>query len=265
MSAPIIALECTTPRSFQHDPYGPTGKRYNGEAVSPSGGSTYGDCATSVSSLGTFPDVTPVFGPEVCHPALRQHVSFYAYPEDDAQGTMEYIPKEALCRLFVGQLPYHISDAEINFAIRNATDGAVSSLHYIERIIHWKKGRQPTGCIHAYCHPCEYEMLQNMVHQRVLFDDAGFWFATDAVQQDELLGYCQFLSENKDQRPAQRPYQLMTVDLAKSTYQPSEGFNPRLAQHGRHACPPPHAAQESFFPAQFSGVTQRIRNLPQWK
>ena len=143
------------------------------------------------------------------------------------------MPKSALARLFIGQLPYSITDEQLNFAIAVATGGIV--LQHVERIVIWKKNRAPTGCVHAYCLPSEVDAVL-LAHQRVLFDEDGVWVAQSEDEMHLLRNYVVAGAVPSKACGGCMPTNLLTVEKAKSTYVPDDrfrikGFVGRRAMH----------------------------------
>ena len=121
------------------------------------------------------------------HAELLSYIQHFTFPQGATpQCPADELPKSALARLFIGQLPYSITDEQLNFAIAVATGGIV--LQHVERIVIWKKNRAPTGCVHAYCLPSEVDAVLS-AHQRVLFDDDGVWVAQCADDLAALKAY----------------------------------------------------------------------------
>ena len=154
------------------------------------------------------------------HHALAPFLRHFAFPVTSRSdgGRLGEIasPKNDMARLFIGQLPYAVTDEQLNHAISIATGGLV--LHHIERIVNWKKNRAPTGCVHAYCMPSEVDAILS-AHQRVLFDEEGVWCAWN----DHELGALQdYVHRHAAQSKASGclPSSLLTVEFARSTYVP---------------------------------------------
>ena len=162
--------------------------------------------------------------PLIVHTPLWYKVDLFTYPAE-MKPIHTTVPKEHLIRLFFGQLPYGISNGELNYALGMVTDGACS-VHFIERII--KKGK-PTGCVHAYCTREELGRILD-VAQTILFDECGFWVPRSQYQVEQLAAYCTYLMQNREGRPPSVPYQTMTIENAKSSFVPPPRGHP-MQQH----------------------------------
>jgi len=212
-------------------------------------GSTAGE---SPKTPEEFPPVLPEVDDAPTHTALAGRISFCRFPANNFSVPTTHVPKEQMCRLFIGQLPYAISDASLSWVFLTLCH---APLFYIERIIQWKKGRQPSGCVHAYCFPQHQDAIMSL-DQKILFDDQGVWFAAnDVEQQEHLKGYCAFLAANREQRPFQRPYQMMRLELATSTYRPGNFPDPR--GHPQVSNRFTASRNMGCAPAHFSAVSKR--------
>ena len=213
---------CVTPRSFHFDPYSTTSSR---KFIISSCASDCGNSSvTSIPSPSTFeefPNVTPLHWSSIHSAALEHCVGFHPFPVGaaiipDRDAGKALMDKSRLARLFIGQLPFLVTDEQLNHAISVATGGLV--LQHIERIVNWKKNRAPTGCVHAYCMPSEVDAILS-AHQRVLFDEEGVWCAWN----DHELGALQdYVHRHAAQSKASGclPSSLLTVEFARSTYVP---------------------------------------------
>lgn len=192
----------------------------------------------------------------VIHNELLNAVEFVPFPEFAVEGPSSYAPvfgedswascnvtafgfplrtpsqhvpsfarrREGMCRLFIGQLPFAVTDAQITAAVFYATGGCM--IYHIERIVHWKVSRHNTGCIHAYCFPHEAPQILS-VDQSLLFDQIGFWAAFSAEEKMCLKEHVQRVAQNPLLYPKVKGFsaQPMTVELAKSDYFPRSRKN----------------------------------------
>jgi hypothetical protein len=153
---------------------------------------------------------------------LANRVSFVPYPTTSFNRVVEpTMPKAAMCRVFIGQLPYQVTDMQLNWLCYTFGNGA--AVHFPERIMKRDEttgNKLPTGCVHAYCDPAFYEELAVGMHKRILIDDTGVWYARDAEETKVLNEYCTFLKTHKRKRAASMPYDTVVVQFATSTYVP---------------------------------------------
>jgi len=146
------------------------------------------------------------------HTSLCNVVRYVSFPS--AYAPQPEVATDDLVRLFFGQLPYYITAEQLNYAMQTITNGC--SVFFSERII--KRGR-PTGCVHGYVHREELEAVFAAT-KLVLFDDAGFFLAADACQQETIARYCAALKNDQTLRVPSIPYQPMTVEEPKSNFVP---------------------------------------------
>jgi len=229
-----------------------------------------GSCKLYVDDLSSSQG--PSSGAATPRPSPVKPARFYTFLDAKLSPSpvLQAVPaKSDMMRLFLGQLPFCVTDDELNYAISIATGGLV--LHHIERIVNWKKGRSPTGCVHAYCLPSEVEGVLS-VHQRVLFDEDGVWCASTEGELMALRDYAAHLKHLVPPRhptasSSKMPTGLLSVEQARSTYVRDENFavnsfvprenNSRhhtAATANRHA----PAAMKELMPAQFSGVARYV-------
>jgi len=164
---------------------------------------------------------------DMIHPALVGKVSFMPFPTMayPVPSPVEYLEKADMSRLFLGQLPYGVTDMELAWLFGEIAHG--SQGYYTERImkksqVAASKQRMPTGCIHTYCDPRDVPMMIEALNKRVLFDDCGIWYAASPAQYRALHEYCKRMKDDASLRPADRPYQPVVVQEAHSTYVPNE-------------------------------------------
>lgn len=213
---------CVTPRSYQFDPYNAVdGKKFISLSNSSAdwGNSSAASTLSPSTSEACFPARVPLL-----HEPLVGVVDFVLFPADgrDAPRLPEHYSKAGMVRLFIGQLPFAVTDAQLDFAIATVAGG--HRAYCFERIVNWKKGRTPTGCVHAYCvaEDVDFVLAANLC---VLFDEHGVWCARTADQASALREYSRSLAAQKGQRTATNmPNQPMTVEKAKSTYVRDEEY-----------------------------------------
>ncbi len=159
------------------------------------------------------------------HPGLWGYIAYVGFVPPAEPACPADPPKAMLKRLFIGQLPLRFTDRQLEHAIAVATGGL--RVMHIERIVKWTQNREPTGCAHAYCRGEDQAAIIG-ASKRVLFDTFGMWCAQPGGEAAMLAAYMR-------QVPAPpRPYTtgLVTVEKAKSSYQPDEryriaAFDPR--------------------------------------
>jgi len=161
---------------------------------------------------------------------LGGKLAFEPYPTQEFFVEPPRMPKSQMTRMFVGQLPYNVTDMQLNWLVDTFARGTV---HFAERIMKRQDAKisrnhgvdagakLPTGCLHVYCDPRVVETLKDMMHKRILIDDTGVWYAQSQEQQDYLRDYCAELKMDKKKRPFNRPYDTVVVTEAESTYRPT--------------------------------------------
>lgn len=167
------------------------------------------------------------------HGQLEGIVSFVSYPteefhhpgkestSDDSNSTGAAFPKEQgkMSRLFLGQLPYQVTDMQLDWLC--FTFGQGGAVQYPERITKHDPMRGckvPTGCIHAYAdNDCVQSML-NAMHKRILVDDTGVWFAETQEQYNILNDYCMMMKNDRTKRYQNRPYDTVVAQFATSSF-----------------------------------------------
>jgi hypothetical protein len=159
------------------------------------------------------------------HPMLRGHVCFVPFEADEGLGAATgAAPEQATTRVFIGQLPFDVSAARIQWMCQAVAGCAVASPQRIVRTVCGV--RQPTGGVHVFCDEQQLAVLQQNLHKRVLVDDTGLWFAATAAQKICLDSYVAYLHANRDARRAGRPYDSVVVQRATSSF---AGRHPRTA------------------------------------
>lgn len=208
------------------------------------------------------------------HTALYGKVSFTPYPTTEfAPQVPETDGSEETARVFIGQLPYHVTDMQLNWLCY--TFGGNHMVHSPERIMKKQPNgdRLPTGCIHAYCPTKAVSALATGMHKRLLVDDTGVWYARTQSQVVALEEYVQAMKINKHKRVAHRPYDTVVVQLAHSTYVPktqaAQFAHPAAAAcnnttqsfHGRSkfsvSPPPPSYASYQASPPAYHGSSNQ--------
>lgn len=175
------------------------------------------------------------------HRALIGYVSFVPYPTSldeanvaglvsfgaaDAADAADYEQAEqerGWERLFIGQVPYKVTEMQLRWFFH--TFGAGASIRDCERITKKSKTggpRLPTGCIHANIHAsCVRDVCERM-HKRLLVDDSGVWFAASEAEMQVLNEYVAMLKADPRRRFPERPYDTMVVQVAESHFFPAE-------------------------------------------
>lgn len=159
----------------------------------------------------------PAHGPGVLHTRLYGLVDFIPYPSETYPVHQTDIPREHLTRVFVGQLPYRVTEMQLSWLCDTIAPGA--HLYGMETIVKKtgiKGKRLPTGCIHAFAHPEDVDYLIAALSFRVLFDDVGIWYAADEQQVQALHEYCTEMKRAEAMRFRDRPYQPVVVQFAVS-------------------------------------------------
>jgi hypothetical protein len=154
------------------------------------------------------------------HTALAGKVTFTPYPEQYSPSAPT-LPKPALARIFIGQLPYQVTDIQLSWLCETFAEGV--SVFYAEHIMKQDNTRNtkiPTGCVHAYCLHDDVATLIEGLHKRTLIDDTGVWHAEDAEELRALTEYCSAMKTDRKLRVHNRPYDTVVVQFATSTYVP---------------------------------------------
>jgi len=150
------------------------------------------------------------------HGALHGHVSFLPFPTESFAIPQTSCPREKMTRLFIGQLPYDFTDMELSWLVFHVCGG--HAVFHIERIVRWRAGRKPSGCVHAYCFPADADALLVGLNDRLLFDDTGVWVSRNETEMRHLGRYCAAMKADPTLRPTQCPSQPVTAQLATSDY-----------------------------------------------
>lgn len=157
------------------------------------------------------------------------NVGFVPYPTCEFYAPPPVMQKADMVRVFIGQLPYRVTDMQLNW-LTNTLAGI--TVCFPERIMKRQDERTnrhhgapmgsklPTGCIHAYCDPRVAASLMALMHKRVLVDDTGVWYARTEAEEAALNVYCSELKADRRKRPFNRPYDTTVVQYASSTFVP---------------------------------------------
>ncbi|CUG84837.1 Hypothetical protein, putative [Bodo saltans] len=186
---------------------------------------------------------------------LAPVVPYYAYEAVSSLVRREDADRMGLTRLFVGQVPYHLEPAHVAWMLELLSGRRVP---LVEKIVRWTQSRKPCGCFHVYCAPEDADAIR-LIDQTVLCEAEVMWAARDAAQKNVLVEHCKQLQANPDLRVPLMPYQLMTVQLAISSYQrPETTSAPHSANNRRQK--QTHAKVSA--PAQFSAISQHGLMFP---
>lgn len=178
-------------------------------------------------------------GSKIFYETLEPALPFFEYCFDPCPSVAP-VPLQGLTRLFVGQLPYHITAPVVSWIMRMLTNCPV---FHVEKIVRWTQNRRPCGCFHVYCLP-EHADRFLRVDQTALCEQEGIWISSSLSERQVLVDHCKFLADNKESRAPLMPFQMITVQLAQSTYhRPARG-------RGRKE------AGDDSRPAYFSQVNQ---------
>jgi len=156
------------------------------------------------------------------HHTIAARVAFVPYPDRLFPSKTPAVSKANLERVFIGQLPLHVTDMQIEWMCRTFAHGC--TVHYPERIMKRAspgEERAPTGCVHAYCRPEEVPILIEGLHKRLLFDDTGVWYARKEEEFEELKRYVVSMHRGGAPRFGNRPFNSVVVQLATSTFDPN--------------------------------------------
>jgi hypothetical protein len=123
-----------------------------------------------------------------------------------------YRAPQSTVRIFIGQLPSHITDEQIYWMC--AALGGVH-VYNIERIVDHHNHRSK-GCVHAFCDPQDVNNLVDLLHKRVLIDDTGFWFARSLFETEFLNDYVWGMKNGYQPTFLGRPSNTVVVDIASS-------------------------------------------------
>jgi hypothetical protein len=113
----------------------------------------------------------------------------YTFPERSRERTLLRSrapnPRPAhVAQLFLGQVPFRITDGQL---LHMFWALAGVDVLYIERVV---QGDSKKGCIKLFVHEDNAEAAMRAIHWRVLFDEHGFWVATNWEQYYTLQEHC---------------------------------------------------------------------------
>jgi len=190
-------------KTYRHDPYRVRGKVFYFDDAD----------ASAAAPSSQMPEGTR-------HTSLWGRVSFVPYPSTEFHAPAPKYDDHDLVRVFIGQLPYFVTDMQLSWLCH--TFGGGSVVMYPERIMKRQPSgeRLPTGCIHAYATPEMVEAMAAGMHKRMLVDDTGVWHAQTNEEFDVLKVYIGTMKVNKNARVPNRPYDSVVVQLAVSTFVP---------------------------------------------
>lgn len=203
----------TMKQAYRHNPYGkpaymmmapePAPIHYAAPAPAP---------AVAVPALDAAPEGTR-------HMGLWGAVSFVPYPTEEFHAPQPDFTHEEPVRVFVGQLPYFVTDMQLSWLCYTFGGFTVA---FPERIMKRQPNgeRLPTGCIHGYATPSAVEAMADGMHKRMLVDDTGVWYAQTAEEFDVLTDYVRAMKNDRRLRVPNRPYDSVVVQVATSTYVP---------------------------------------------
>ena len=168
--------------------------------------------------------------------ALGNRMHFCLYPTGAFENLNPLLPKRQMVRMFIGQLPYHVTEMQLGWLAY--TFGGGANLYHFERITktdHSKGGiKVPTGCFHVHTAAEQVGPLLSLLNDRILVDDTGIWVA-DTPQEVDVLGrYCHGMKVDKTQRFQGRPYGTVVAQVSTSTFDPDTHHNQGGAGFRRH-------------------------------
>jgi hypothetical protein len=131
---------------------------------------------------------------------------------------------ESLVQLFVGQLPFKVTDAMICWVCE---EFAESEVLFIERITQENSRK---GCMQIYVDDSDADFIITAVNKRMILDTTGVWHAQNAEQQVAIEQHCQ----DERNRFKGHPFRPVVVERATSTY-----VRRRNAPRSRSRSPPP--------------------------
>jgi len=217
------------------------------ESVSTKKGFRHNPYAFDVFTGPAVPTLSMAMPEGTRHPSLWGRVSFVPFPTESF-----FVPEEAqvapgapMVRVFIGQLPYFMTDMELAWIVYTLGGGQV--VLGPERIMKRQSGgeRLPTGCIHGYATEEGIATMALNMHKRVLVDDTGMWHAQDERELLELSQYVADMKMDKALRVPGRPYDTVVVQQATSNFVPAcpvplSAFPTERAKPQRASPPPPY-------------------------
>jgi hypothetical protein len=166
--------------------------------------------------------------------ALWEAVSFIPYPTAEFElpaevaatlaGSFNGEPLQGsddeLVRVFIGQLPYFVTDMQLGWLCY--TFGLGNGVLFPERIMKRQPcgERLPTGCVHAHCTRRAVGDMNEGMHKKLLIDDTGVWCAANKEEFAALDAYVTAMKRDRSLRIPHRPYDTVVVQFATSTFVP---------------------------------------------
>jgi hypothetical protein len=161
------------------------------------------------------------------HTQLCGRMNFALYPKVAFESLEPTLPKHQLVRMFIGQLPYNVTEMQLAWILY--TFGAGANMYHFERITktdHSKGGiKVPTGCFHCHLEAEQVAPLLKFLNDRLLVDDTGIWVTDTAEERSLLARYCHGMKLDKTRRFQGRPYGTVVAQVATSTFDP-DTFTP---------------------------------------
>lgn len=142
------------------------------------------------------------------HEELRGLVDYYAFHSN--LPPPPYIPcgRHHMVRLFIGQLPYAVTPAQVVFAIGIVTGGY--PVYHVEHVVKRTTGAVAVGCVYAYCLEGHADAIVQC-SKLLLFDGSGVWCASNPSQQLELENYVA-LASGRVRPTTDIPHRLMVIE-----------------------------------------------------
>jgi hypothetical protein len=151
--------------------------------------------------------------------ALSPSVPFFDYQTAGPTISRERAEHMGLVRLFVGQVPYRLEPGHVAWMLEMLSGRRVP---LVEKIVRWTANQKPCGCFHVHVLPADVDALLQ-VDQTVLCEAEVLWVARTPAERIVLEEHCRYLKTNHSARTPLMPYQLMTVQPARSDYRPPQG------------------------------------------
>lgn len=214
--------------AYRHNPYGQHGSLlfYFGDQQQQQQAAGWSKPPAGLPSDQPLPNGT-------LHRSLRGRVTFVPYPADefvlpgDARHPVAEAPGAgaALERVFMGQLPYFVTEMQLAWLVYTFGHGHVvgATQRIVKRQPRGTDGveRLPTGCVHAMCAAGAVDDMAAGMHKRLLVDDTGVWWAATPTEHAALKAHVAMLKRDRRKRVAGRPYDTVVVQRAESDYVPT--------------------------------------------
>jgi hypothetical protein len=164
---------------------------------------------------------TPVSAPEGCfHTCLTGQCEFVQPPH---MTPVDHPTPQFPCfRLFLGQIRFESSAAEVRWIIRHLTG-----------ITAVKVEARGVGCFLAYFRTAEEANSVKLIHKRVLFDRTGIWFARTPAQTEMMQHYIDN-SLHTIPRSVRLPKDAMVVEEEKLAPSSHHHHSQHVAAHNGH-------------------------------